>query len=122
MVLKSNTMIHDEGQDLCEHHDAMLPEPRHQRDNEFLKTLTSAHFILLGMNDKKKEGTWVWDSDGTPVDDPPWSPEEPNNINNQDCGGMWRKAGTWMDMGCGYDPNLNYLTRELICQQKGTYL
>ena len=114
-------MIHDDAQELCANNGAMLPEPRSRTDNEFLKTLTSAHMVLLGMNDKKKEGTWVWDSDGTPVLYQPWEKGEPNNINNEDCGSMW-PHGVWKDIGCGYDPNLRSLTRALICQQKRTYL
>ena len=120
LVLETHTLIHDESQQMCAKHGAMLPEPRSRTENEFLKTLTSADLFLLGMNDRKEEGSWVWDSDGTPVVFTDWETGEPNNLGVEHCGVMI--YGRWFDMRCGDHPGLMTYTRVLICQQKRTYL
>ena len=118
LVLDSTTMIHDEAQQLCEKHGAMLPEPRSHTENHFLMRFmrTYADVFLLGLNDRKEEGRWVWDSDGTPVTLNWWRGAEPNNFGNEDCGVfIW---WGWFDMHCGYHPRMMLYKRVLICQQK----
>ena len=118
-------MIHNEAQQLCANHGAMLPEPRSQEDNEFLKTLTSTQDFLLGMK-RNDSGIWVWDSDGEPVVYDGWRGVviTDNHDTNKHCGAMSQSptAGGWFDMECVYNPTQVLPTTALICEQSRTYL
>ena len=119
--METNTIIHDEAQAQCAKHNAMLPEPRSQQENDFVNSLTVDYLFLLGINDKKKEGTWVWDSDATPVVYENWYPGEPTNHGNSEhCGVMMGKM--WWDINCLYDKQRDSYPKVLICQQKRTYM
>ena len=49
-----------------------MPEPRDEQENLFIDSLGS-EMLMLGINDEAVEGTWVFDSDGSPVDwSKPW--------------------------------------------------
>nr|XP_012613898.1 C-type lectin domain family 17, member A isoform X3 [Microcebus murinus] len=52
----------------------------------------------LGLHDRNKEGDWRW-LDGSPVTLSFWDPEEPNNMNEEDCASM-NRGGGWNDLSC----------------------
>ena len=64
--------------------------------------IKSASF-WLGINDKRNEGSWVYDSDGTSVAfSIPWYPEEPNGGSSQNCLVYWNPSqiGQLSDLEC----------------------
>lgn len=64
----------------------------------------------IGLNDRQREGTFVW-SNGDAVTYVPWEPGQPNNYLNQDCVDIHRYPGkyTWNDASC--DEKLNYVCK-----------
>jgi hypothetical protein len=56
----------------------------------------------IGLNDRNREGTWVW-SNGEPVVYAPWQSGQPNNYFNQDCVDIYRYGAnaSWGDSDCG---------------------
>ena len=127
LVLSTTTLAHDHNRDLCLQHDGILPEPRSQKENEFLNNLGSEMF-LLGMSDKDTEGRWLWDSDRTPVDYFNWGAvpgagQEPNGQRSQNCIVMMRNfvsgGASWADISCASDYHLEAQTKSLICQKNG---
>lgn len=81
-----------------------------EREIEFIKNLTSNlknHLYWIGLNDRLKEGEFVW-SDGTPFEYDDWRYGEPNNVGNEDCARLSRDK--WNDQPC----RLNY---HYICER-----
>ena len=78
-------------------------------ENDFIKReyLTGVVDYWIGLTDSVNEGEWKW-SDGTRLTGCiNWFPTQPNNINDQDCGGIRyedRKGSfydaQWHDNGC----------------------
>nr|XP_035140870.2 C-type lectin domain family 17, member A isoform X4 [Callithrix jacchus] len=66
--------------------------------NFVAKAHGSPRVYWLGLNDREQEGDWRW-LDGSPVTLSFWEPEEPNNIQEEDCASM-NKGGTWNDLSC----------------------
>ncbi|XP_017375757.1 C-type lectin domain family 17, member A isoform X11 [Cebus imitator] len=66
--------------------------------NFVAKAHGSPRVYWLGLNDREQEGNWRW-LDGSPVTLSFWEPEEPNNIQEEDCASM-NKDGTWNDLSC----------------------
>ncbi|XP_064237797.1 C-type lectin domain family 17, member A isoform X4 [Aotus nancymaae] len=66
--------------------------------NFVAKAHGSPRVYWLGLNDREQEGDWRW-LDGSPVTLSFWEPEEPNNIQEEDCASM-NKDGTWNDLSC----------------------
>ena len=67
----------------------------------------------IGINDKRNEGSWVYDSDGTSVTfSIPWYPGEPNGGRGQNCLMYWNPSqiGQLSDLKCAK----SYLS---ICEQ-----
>ena len=60
------------------------------------------HFYWIGFNDIAVENQWVW-SDGAPPDWTGWSPDNPNNLGNEDCAVLTfpTTGGGWNDFACG---------------------
>ena len=74
--------------------------------------IRSAHW-WIGINDKRNEGSWVYDSDGTSVTfSIPWYPKEPNGGSSQNCLVYWNPSqiGQLSDLAC----TNSYLS---ICEQ-----
>ncbi|XP_057565343.1 C-type lectin domain family 17, member A [Hippopotamus amphibius kiboko] len=77
--------------------------------NFVAKAHGSPRVYWLGLNDRILEGDWRW-LDGSPITLSFWDPEEPNNIDEEDCGSM-NKGGTWNDLSCDK-------TTYWICERK----
>ena len=70
--------------------------------NKLALVLKSGHW-WIGINDKRNEGSWVYDSDGTSVTfSIPWYPEEPNGGSSQNCLVYWNPSqiGQLSDLEC----------------------
>ena len=81
----------DNARVLCRRFGGMLPEPRHQEENDFLNSWQTDTFYL-GMSDTAVEGNWVWDSDLTDVSWEHWRPNtaEPDGGEDQNFAVMSR--------------------------------
>ena len=130
LVLDTDDLVYDVIQQVCHNHGGFLPEPREEEENSFLDSLDTDTFAL-GMTDRKVEGQWIWDSDGSPVIGMNWiewssGVNEPNGGTNQNCALMIRQAEIhegghipdgWADYPCNSSDNLRSLPKNLICQR-----
>ena len=91
--------------------------------------------MWIGANDIDTENTWVWDNGTTSGDSgltddlcgtdsdcrnsnatwadgtEKWASGEPNDyipLGGEDCGNIWRSAGTWNDLPCNNSSYFNY--------------
>ncbi|XP_072042890.1 macrophage mannose receptor 1-like [Amphiura filiformis] len=82
----------------------------HIRDHQQVTSL--GYFI--GLNDIDDETTWKW-TDGTQVDFNAWTEGEPNNVDDEDCVGMYGNItqqdsrGLWNDFRC--NASMTYICR-----------
>ena len=116
MALETDNLLHDYNRDTCLQLGGILPEPRTPGENQFLNNMGTDTF-LLGMNDRETEGTWVWNSDGTPVRWFNWY-DPPSGGTIKNCAIMLRTLGNvgpeWLDLKCGYEYDFPI---SLICQK-----
>ena len=59
----------------------------------------ATRYTRVGMNDIDEEGVYVWEDD-SPVTHLRWAPNEPNNMNNEDCMAIGKGDGGYNDYGC----------------------
>ena len=78
----------------CESIGAHLVVITSDQENSFLKRWDG----WIGLNDRVKEGKWVW-VDGSAFKYKNWRSRQPNNIRNQDCG-LRTGSGKWFDNKC----------------------
>ncbi|KAM4888618.1 C-type lectin domain family 17, member A isoform 2-T2 [Thomomys bottae] len=79
-------------------------------EHDFIsKVHGSPRVYWLGLNDLEQEGEWRW-LDGSPVTLSFWDPQEPNDLNGEDCASM-NRGGTWNDLACAK-------TTYWICERK----
>ena len=73
------------------------------------------------MNDREKEGTWVWDSDSTPVLYQNWGPSSYNgNRGKEHNCAIMLAAGFWHEIACQNDGRVR--DTKMICQKiEGLY-
>ena len=91
-------------QTCARYNNSILPEPRTEEENNFLLDLDSS-FIPLGLNDKKEEGVWRWDSDGSLVSWLHWHKTQPNGGRRENCAVMDKRfSSLWSDWPCVYSP------------------
>ena len=111
-------MGHDEKVDKCLEHGGILPEPRSQEENEFLMGL-GVYEIILGMNDRETEGTWVWDSDSTPVIYQNWGYYNGTRGTEHNCA-VFGVMGFLHDIAC--QNGIRAGNKKMICQKvEGLY-
>ena len=119
----------------CKIHGGFLPEPRSQRENDAVSDLMpTGCYVLLGMTDRDNEGTWLWDSDHTPVIWTNWSnwtdtrePNEPNGQTSQNCAVLTNyyepndvfgsPLGIWGDIQCEVNDEVPWC-RQIVCQKE----
>ena len=131
MIQDTHDLVYDHIQQRCDNLGGFLPEPRDEQENQFLDWLDTDMFAL-GMTDRKVEGQWVWESDGSPVTWTNWVywPKyreiEPNGGTYQNCALMLRYSETWADghkhdgwgdYPCNSSDVVRREKRSLICQK-----
>ncbi|XP_036158664.1 C-type lectin domain family 17, member A isoform X2 [Myotis myotis] len=94
-----NTKSWDEARKFCqENYSHLVIISSMDEQNFVVKAHGSPRVHWLGLSDREQEGDWKW-LDGSPVTLSFWEPEEPNNLNDEDCVSM-TKQGTWNDLSC----------------------
>ncbi|XP_043086846.1 ladderlectin-like [Puntigrus tetrazona] len=81
---------------------ANLASVHTEQENDFLLSLlpSSSTRCWIGVQDAVQEGEWLW-SDGTAYTFTNWCPNEPNNLNGENCGEInWTSKRCWNDAGC----------------------
>ena len=130
LVLDIHDLVYDHLQQVCQDHGGFLPEPKDEQENQFLDSLNTDMFTL-GMTDRKVEGQWIWESDGSPVSWANWvtwssGVVEPNGGRRQNCAMVLQqteghagghRADGWSDYPCQSTPYIRRLRRHLICQR-----
>ncbi|XP_016075153.1 PREDICTED: C-type lectin domain family 17, member A [Miniopterus natalensis] len=95
----TNTKSWDEARKFCQENYSHLVIISSIAEQNFVsKAHRSPRVHWLGLSDREHEGKWKW-LDGSPVTLSFWEPEEPNNVNDEDCVSM-NKGGTWNDLSC----------------------
>ena len=56
-----------EAQQICQEYGAILPEPRNQKDMDYVARMTDDLFFLGMTRDDSQTADWYWQSDLTPV-------------------------------------------------------
>ena len=107
----------------CEEMNMRLVEIETEEENRaltkealrFLKP-SEANYLWIGLTDRAKEGTWVWNS-GREATYTAWRSREPNNHRgNEDCAFyQFRSHGVWNDYDCEIKDQ-NYQTIGAICE------
>lgn len=92
-----------------------------KEQNDEVKAIMNGRTTWIGANDKESEGTWKWSEDdstfwshGTTLLYSDWKSNEPNNSQDEHCGGI-RSDRKWNDFDC--DDNMFqavYLSDETI--------
>ena len=78
----------------CESIGAHLAVITSDQENAFLHSRDG----WIGLNDRVKEGKWVW-VDGSVFNYTNWGSDQPDNENNEDC--VFKEgAGNWNDLDC----------------------
>ncbi|XP_036271937.1 C-type lectin domain family 17, member A [Pipistrellus kuhlii] len=94
-----NTKPWDEARKFCqENYSHLVIISSIEEQNFVTKAHRSPRVHWLGLSDREHEGNWKW-LDGSPVTLSFWEPEEPNNMNDEDCVSM-NKYGSWNDLSC----------------------
>ncbi len=90
----------------CAEQNSHLATVRSDSDNEALRTLvgleTDQHpNYFIGLSDAAQEGVWQWE-DGSSPSEFFWldSENEPNGGVDENCVGVARSSGMWMDLSC----------------------
>ena len=122
LILNTTTLAHDVNRDQCLHNGGNLPEPRSKEQNDFLHDLNTKMF-LLGMSDSQTEGTWLWDSDNTPVIYTNWHDIHgaTNGATSINCAVMMKHyekgQALWGDLPCRSNSYMDGFGKSLICQR-----
>uniref|UniRef100_A0A8C4X4X9 C-type lectin domain-containing protein n=1 Tax=Erpetoichthys calabaricus TaxID=27687 RepID=A0A8C4X4X9_ERPCA len=97
---KDDELNFEGGVKLCQEAGGQIATPASMEENKALtKLIKSDGMAYLGLNDKKKEGTFE-DASGNPVKITNWAPGEPSNDqDDEDCSAI-TSDGTWSDVLC----------------------
>ena len=90
----------------CKLKEANLASVHGKIKMKFLDRYLTSKNYWIGLNDRKKENTFVW-TDGTKVNYQNWGKKQPDNYKNEDCVELDRKA-------------LGYVFNDNKCTQKNT--
>merc|ERR1712166_202476 len=85
----------------CQKMGMKLAHPNKKQNAELAKMLKKANVgaAWIGLNDKKKEGSWKWMGVAKGNKFLSWNKGEPNNYNTEDCVEMFQ-SGKWNDLKC----------------------
>mmetsp|Transcript_23264 Transcript_23264/g.28539 ORF Transcript_23264/g.28539 Transcript_23264/m.28539 type:complete len:358 (+) Transcript_23264:113-1186(+) len=81
-------------------------------DNNEASSICGGHSCWFGLNDVTKEGTFKFAPNGETPGYTNWAPNEPNNLNNEDCVEILSN-GQWNDLTCSHG-------RFYLCDNKVT--
>ena len=102
----SNTLIWNDAKAFCMTEGGKLFEPRDAQENSAVTDYAFSNELRLfwiGIQDEpvSPEGTWVYASDGSPLEYTNWNQGEPNNSGDEDCGEIGYFTGNlWNDYKC----------------------
>ena len=80
-----------------------MAEPKSAQANEDIVALAKSidDTVWIGIDDKSKEGHFIYASDGTSVEYTNWHSGQPDNHNNEDCVDLIKDFGyEWNDHQC----------------------
>ena len=89
-------------------------------------SITSAYILLLGLNDREKEGVWRW-TDGSPLTYTSWSQQDiygqtiqqPDGSSVEDCTlislNNLYSINSWQDVPCAFNE-----VQQFICERIGS--
>jgi len=103
----SNTLIWNDAKAFCMNEGGKLFEPRDATENSAVSDYAfnnGLNIFWFGIEDEpvSPEGTWVYASDGSPLEYTNWNQGEPNNSGDEDCGEIGYFTGNlWNDYKCG---------------------
>ena len=104
----------------CNTLDGVLFEPRNEEVNSIVYNISNEVFgngyqIWIGINDREKEDSFVYTSNGDPVTYLNWSPNQPDDSTNEDCVEFRPSFGDamWNDFHCEYES-------QSICEKSST--
>ena len=130
MILHTESLDHKISQAKCQLLGGKLPEPRDEKENQFVNEL-GTNIFLLGIN-KIKGDEWRFDSDGSRVIYNNWEPGHPDSEKTgKDCAIMERShlfpqghrnlPATWIDVSCkpGGQSEYSDRTKHLVCESAG---
>jgi len=102
----SNTLIWNDAKAFCMTEGGKLFEPRDATENSEVSEYAfnnGLNIFWFGIEDEpvSPEGTWVYASDGSPLEYTNWKQGEPNNLGDEDCGEIgWVSNDSWNDDKC----------------------
>ena len=106
----------------CSQIAATLPEPKNEKENQFLSSLNSGRFYL-GISDIDTEGEWLYTSNVAPVLWTKWGSwgkgQEPCCGRNRNCGAMInreKEKGLWGAKVC-HQAHID----SLVCEMTSEY-
>ncbi|XP_072042884.1 alpha-N-acetylgalactosamine-specific lectin-like [Amphiura filiformis] len=116
----AGTLTYFESNKSCSDMGSQLASIHSQEEQDFLAGHIRDHQQVasvgyyIGLNNIDDETTWKW-TDGTQVDFNAWNEDEPNNVGDEDCAGMYGNItqqdsrGLWNSFQC--DASMAYICR-----------
>merc|ERR1712166_194868 len=100
MLVKKSMNVKDANAE-CKRMGMKLAHPDKKQNAELANVLKKANVSAawIGLNDKKKEGSWKWMGVAKGNKFLSWNKGEPNNYNTENCVEMYQ-SGKWNDLKC----------------------
>ncbi|KAJ1172986.1 hypothetical protein NDU88_004828 [Pleurodeles waltl] len=71
-----------------------------KEEQAYIAEATRTRFFWLGLTDQRSEGSWQW-MDGTALSGTRyWAENEPNGLQQENCGSTRGDSGAWQDVSC----------------------
>ena len=99
LQLINEIRTYDEAVSHCISINGNLTEPRTDIEADQVWDFTRNKRVWIGINDKDQENKFIYESNGQEASFLRWSPNEPNNLFDEDCVMTWTVDG-WNDKGC----------------------
>jgi hypothetical protein len=99
-----------DARDNCTRLGGYIAMPKTKQESKFLNKLSVRTSIYIGLTDKKKEGTFVWD-DGTSPTYTNWKKGQPADDHEKEDCVLMNKISKWISWKC-------WLKKRYICERK----